>query len=381
MIFGMSRADFIGNYFEKRLFICKNEFTDHGIEWKHINETLFSWDPSDGLLHLYKDGLVPQNKYTEFFVDIGLQRSRIVKDAFNAYLHNGATLVLNRLDIKLPLIQKLTMSISRFVGEKAAANGYIAFGGEGTFAKHWDTHDVFAVQLIGRKRWKIFEPTFPLPLPHQKSKEYKHECPVNPIFDGILETGDVLYIPRGWWHEAIPLEGEETFHIAVGIHTAHIADYIAWSCGNTLARLLDFRKTLKFEEDGLQEIREALKNIHEELLNPENICAFKKVQVEQERVTSPFAIEHSSRGSLPILRPEDILSINSAYRAEPRSDRLIVNGFTIKIDEISAKIIENWILEGSVSIKQIIEKAGPVHQSKVQALAEGLLTHDILSIE
>lgn len=381
MNLGMSRAGFIGDYFEKQFFVCKQAFSGHGVEWRHINEALFSWDPREGLIHLHKDGLVPLEKYTEPFLDVGLQRLRIVKDVFNGYLRDGATLVLNRLDTKSLPIQRLTMAIARFVGEKAVANGYVAFGGEGTFATHWDTHDVFAVQLIGRKRWKVFEPTFPLPLPHQKSKEHKHACPVEPVFDGILEAGDVLYIPRGWWHEAIPLENEETLHIAVGIHTAHVADYVAWSCGNALAQVLDFRKTLKFEEDGQQEIQDALACVHEVLLDPRNIRAFKEAQVEQDRVISPFAVERFSKNELSVLTLQDVLSINSIYRTACNSERLAINGFSIKVDDASTQVIEELFAKDCMSVKQVVESVDPILQKKAQKLIENLLTHDVVGLE
>ena len=69
--------------------------------------------------------------------------------------------------------------------------------------------------IDGAQTLEVFAPTFPLPLPHQKSKELQHECPLEPVFDGVLEAGDVLYLPRGWWHEAIPLQNEETFFISL----------------------------------------------------------------------------------------------------------------------------------------------------------------------
>ena len=382
MNLGMSRADFIDDYFERKFLFRKQAFSDHGVEWKHVNESLFSWDPREGLIHLHKDGLVPLEKYTEPFLDVGLQRMRIVKDIFYDYMRNGATLVLNRLDTKSLLIQRLTMSIARFVGEKAVANGYVAFGGEGTFAKHWDTHDVFAVQLIGRKRWKVFEPTFPLPLPHQKSKEYKHECPAEPVFDGILEAGDILYIPRGWWHEAIPLQNEETLHIAVGIHTAHVADYVAWSCGNALTQLLDFRKTLKFEEDGQQVIRDALACIHEALLDPQNIRAFKEAQVEQERVISAFDVERFGKNHMLHFDTHSALNINSVYRRAANDVKDIsVNGLSIKTDSVSANAIGSLFADGLANVNEIFDKTDPVLGMKTERLVGELLSRDVLSLD
>jgi hypothetical protein len=37
-----------------------------------------------------------------------------------------------------------------------------------------------------------------------------------PAWDGILEEGGVLYMPRGWWHVACPVD-EPSLHLTVGL--------------------------------------------------------------------------------------------------------------------------------------------------------------------
>ena len=53
MNLGMSRKVFIDDYFEKQFFLCRQAFSNHGVEWKHVNEALFSWDPRDDLCYGY----------------------------------------------------------------------------------------------------------------------------------------------------------------------------------------------------------------------------------------------------------------------------------------------------------------------------------------
>ena len=43
------------------------------------------------------------------------------------------------------------------------------------------------------------------------------EKPDTPLWEGMLEDGDLLYIPRGWWHVATPLD-EPTLHLTVGVN-------------------------------------------------------------------------------------------------------------------------------------------------------------------
>ena len=43
----------------------------------------------------------------------------------------------------------------------------------------------------------------------------------------LLEAGDLLYIPRGWWHVAMPLD-EPTLHLTVGVNNLTGADFLRW---------------------------------------------------------------------------------------------------------------------------------------------------------
>jgi hypothetical protein len=51
--------------------------------------------------------------------------------------------------------------------------------------------------------------------------------PQQPLWEGNLEDGDALCIPRGWWHVAIPVD-EPTLHLTVGLHHATGLDFASW---------------------------------------------------------------------------------------------------------------------------------------------------------
>ncbi|UXU87230.1 cupin domain-containing protein [Burkholderia sp. S-53] len=232
--------------------------------------------------------------------------------------------------MKSPAIYALTMEIARFVGEKAVSNGYVAFGGNGTFAKHWDTHDVFAVQLIGRKRWRVFEPTVPLPMPHQTSKEHKAECPTEPVFDEILEAGDVLYLPRGWWHEAVPLQGEETFHAAVGIHTVKFVDYAAWSCVRAATDHVECRRSIKLSECNSALMQEAENSIIKSIADTSNFELFKRSIIDRDRTNSEFNLALLSSPKQNAM-PDADYCVNSPYNTNYLDSNSVINGISIQL--------------------------------------------------
>jgi hypothetical protein len=47
------------------------------------------------------------------------------------------------------------------------------------------------------------------------------------VWEGLLNQGDLLYIPRGWWHVATPLD-EPTLHLTVGVSRPTGADLLLW---------------------------------------------------------------------------------------------------------------------------------------------------------
>lgn len=375
-IIKINRKIFFSSYFEKKFYFEKNAISINELTWDDIDEMLFGWNPNDGSIHLFKNGKIDPGSYTEDFYDIGMLRRRIIKDSFNNLMLNGATLVLNRIDTKSTKINKLTKAISHFVKEKAVANGYIAFGGNGTFAKHWDTHDVFAIQLIGRKRWKLFAPTFLHPLQNQTSKDRKHECPETPVFDEILEAGDILYIPRGWWHEALPIEQEETFHIAVGIHTAHITDYLTWCSGNVFVNNVNFRKS--FTTQPIDNFTET--DVLDVLNSIDNINKFKTVQVEQDKVISPFILSNiSNKVKKTKNKKNGILLLNTSYSISNSNNDLLINGIKIKIDAKS-KIIFDLIEENLLTKDELINLTckNDIEEGKLKDFIESLIFNDVI---
>jgi hypothetical protein len=63
-----------------------------------------------------------------------------------------------------------------------------------------------------------------------------------------LEAGDILYVPRGWWHNAEALPCTPTFHVAVGVHPIIALDYIKWLAEEVFPNNLAFRETIRKTE-------------------------------------------------------------------------------------------------------------------------------------
>jgi ribosomal protein L16 Arg81 hydroxylase len=129
----------------------------------------------------------------------------------------GATIVLQGLHHHWPPLAEFSRGLEAALGLPVQANSYYTPRGSQGLAVHHDTHDVFVLQVAGEKRWLVYEPALELPLRDQKYSHDRHGGPGDPIHDLVLRAGDVLYLPRGWLHEALTSE-TDSLHITVGIN-------------------------------------------------------------------------------------------------------------------------------------------------------------------
>jgi hypothetical protein len=129
----------------------------------------------------------------------------------------GATIVLQALHHHWPPLAEFCRGLEGALGHPVQANSYYTPRGSQGLAVHHDTHDVFVLQVAGEKRWLVYEPAFELPLRDQKYNHDRDGGPGEPVHDLVLRAGNVLYLPRGWLHEALTSD-TDSLHITVGIN-------------------------------------------------------------------------------------------------------------------------------------------------------------------
>lgn len=149
-------------------------------------------------------------------------------DALRRQYAEGATLVLQSLHRLHPPVVRFCRELAAELGHATQCNAYITPAGDAQgFDFHHDTHDVFVLQVSGRKRWIVHEPVLRLPLPSQP-KAGAHLVPTNaePLLDLELEAGDCLYLPRGYVHAALTTD-EHSVHLTVGVLSTTWYDVLA----------------------------------------------------------------------------------------------------------------------------------------------------------
>jgi hypothetical protein len=128
----------------------------------------------------------------------------------------GATIVLQGLHLTRPAIGVFCRSLEDTLGHPAQANAYYTPRSAQGLPVHHDTHDVFVLQVAGEKRWLVYEPALELPLKYQR---YSAELgrPGEVVEDRVLRPGDMLYLPRGWLHEALTSDND-SLHLTIGVN-------------------------------------------------------------------------------------------------------------------------------------------------------------------
>ena len=127
---------------------------------------------------------------------------------------DGSTIVLLFLQERWPALKHLCRSIATELSAGVQVNVYLTPPGERALNTHYDTHDVFVLQTHGSKLWRIYDSPFPLPLPEHPYRVRPNSDPGDPLSELTLEPGDIIYIPRGYLHDAASLEST-SLHLTV----------------------------------------------------------------------------------------------------------------------------------------------------------------------
>jgi bifunctional lysine-specific demethylase and histidyl-hydroxylase NO66 len=135
---------------------------------------------------------------------------------------DGSTLVLQALHRTWPPLVDFTQQLASELGHPVQVNAYVTPPQSRGFDDHYDVHDVFVLQVSGRKRWRIHEPVHPAPLRDQpwtdRREAVAEAAGTPPVIDTVMEPGDCLYLPRGFLHAATAL-GDVSTHLTFGVHT------------------------------------------------------------------------------------------------------------------------------------------------------------------
>jgi bifunctional lysine-specific demethylase and histidyl-hydroxylase NO66 len=116
----------------------------------------------------------------------------------------GATLVLQGLHRYWLPLSRFCRSLERVLGHGVQANAYVTPAGAQGLGLHADDHDVFTLQVLGRKSWTAYAP------------EADPASGAAPVIDTEVGPGDTMYLPRGARHAA-RTTAVPSIHLTIGV--------------------------------------------------------------------------------------------------------------------------------------------------------------------
>ncbi|MFC0435843.1 cupin domain-containing protein [Kutzneria buriramensis] len=353
------------------------------LPWTDLNRALRQHRLDFPRLRLAHDGaVVPVHTYTEM-VDTRRngQVPRLLNAPLSEKLRDGATLVLDSVQEMFEPVGDLAATLEHDLREKIQVNLYAGWGTTHGFDVHWDDHDAFIIQIAGRKRWRIHGVSRPFPL--MRDIELPQRPEGEPIDDFMLEDGDVLYLPRGHWHD-VSAVGEQSLHLTIGFNRATGVDLVAWLADQLRVDQL-FREDLP--RFGTAEDRATrAKQLREQLvarLTDDVVDRFLTDRDAQAPAHSRLGLPFTATpGLLPEGDEEEVLLVVPRAVLEPGDGTiaLAAAGKRLVFAAAAEPVLTALLPAQPLSIKTLVEVAAPTLDRKtVRALLGELVKHGVLS--
>lgn len=265
-------------------------------------------------------------------------------------LRNGGVMLIDSVHRLFPQLGEISDSLSVFTRAPSQINLYCGWHASKGFKIHWDRHDVWVMQIEGEKSWEIWEPTNQHPLPGDTGAQ-----PTGDAAQTLtLTQGDLLYVPRGWWHRAEALDG-------VSVHM---------TLGSRAPTGQDFVRTLKYQLRDRPEWRSTLgadldpsvQGELAELTSSDGLQAF--LQNESARVwTRPsFNLPHAVTEPKPDITGSTLVKLAWTHGLEFRTN----GDGTMRISSIDLHV------EGDVALLPFLARLSGLQWQSIDEIAAGI---------
>jgi ribosomal protein L16 Arg81 hydroxylase len=137
------------------------------------------------------------------------QKAATLIPIYEAY-NEGYTVVV-RAEKVAPPVAALTREIEQYCHHAVIAELFLTPKGSQGSLVHTDPHDVFVLQLSGRKKWKVYD------FVKGASDKALSDRVGPPMLEVELEAGDMMYVPASMPHEALTNTDQSSMHISIGV--------------------------------------------------------------------------------------------------------------------------------------------------------------------
>ena len=187
-------ADFLGQYWERKpLVVGRGQAAFYG---DLLTLTDFDRAVATAPRRVY---LTPHTDSGSADADLASSAADIGAFATSG-LDAGGTLSIYDAEDRLPALGLMCRLLTREFGYRFSTRIFLTPAGARAFKAHYDRHDVFILQIMGTKTWRVEKQRRRVPRPDEGDAGNTELSRYHNAFE--LGQGDLLYIPRGYVHTA-----------------------------------------------------------------------------------------------------------------------------------------------------------------------------------
>ncbi|MAR79652.1 MAG: hypothetical protein CMM18_05430 [Rhodospirillaceae bacterium] len=383
----IAENEFFNNYYDKKFLHIKSENPDKFKE-------LFTWDSfskmlnmtsiwSSSSLQLVLDkNKVPPEDYC--YPDVDREKNEIFQPQPNKiieYLNKGATLIANEVDTLDQNISLISSILEEKFSSKTQCNIYFSKQGRQGFDVHFDVHEVFAINIIGEKVWNIYEGRLDNPINSEAyislDKDYAKNNSGKIIEEVLMRPGDILYIPRGQFHEALA-SSDRSMHLSFSV-THLIGHDILSLLFNKAMEDSFFRSNFPMSFQGNSEIQKWLTSFDENLssiINSSRFVDLVKNQLKNYKLTRgnynfPNDITLDIKQKFSFIDNVEIKNVEG-------QSVLVLNKKAIKIPSNFINIVSKLISIKTFTIEEAYQQSSGLDQNSLIKLVEDLSNMNLI---
>lgn len=166
---------------------------------------------------------------------LALSHGPFAEDRFGELGKAPWTLLVQAVDHHVPDVAALIAPF-RFVPDWRIDDVMVSYATDGGgVGAHFDQYDVFLVQGLGQRRWRVgpvYNDNSPL-LPHE---DLRLLAGFEATDEWVLEPGDILYVPPGFGHDGVAV-GDDCMTYSIGFRAPSRSDLITGWCDHLIDSL------------------------------------------------------------------------------------------------------------------------------------------------
>ena len=304
----------------------------------------------------------------------------------------GATIVLSQAQKLFAPLGDLCREVIRALRMNCQANVYLSPPAKQGFNAHYDTHDVFILQVSGAKTFNFYPSPVNLPCPDEKFDAGKLQSV--PMDESIrLTAGDTLYIPRGIVHDAVADDADSSIHVTLGIYPVLMRDVllqVVTKQASLDSRLRQSVNPFTASQDIQKQLQTALQVLLEQTgESAGNMALLREVMTELQDELSldapqdckgtmeSLSISSESGSPLPeyqrvLLRQDMIIN----YQNEPPLVKIHTFGQIMDFNEPYSGVVAKLLSQGELTTSEL----GDLSEDHREALLRRLLQENLIKL-